>query len=151
MKHVFLLLLVGTVAASCKHHCASNPYPIIKFVNFDSADLNTVIVTTTASEGPRSAQTAIYTSRKTGSADTQTLVSADTMLNNKIPIGFFTDANVTILSLGRTYTIRGVSAGKDTWKDVYCTNSLKYTLNDTVHVQPMVPSMNAQGYIVVSK
>lgn len=151
-------LLACFILGSCKHYCHNNPSPALVFVNFDSSDLNTVVVKShnTTYACPTCLpveQTSIYTSRQTFSYDTINLSGSylPTTARYVIPLDFNTDASIFIPATGKTYYFRGYKFNRDSWESTNCTNSMSYYLNDTLHTQPMQPGMSGIGIIYITK
>lgn len=149
---VLLALAACFATTGCKHYCHTNPFPVVRLSGFDSSDLYAVIVSShSAGSGiAPEQQTRIYTSRRVHGYDTLAFDSFDT-LKNAITLGFSTDATIYIPGTGRTYNISRLSVGRDTWESVKCTNSMSYSLNDTIHTQAMIPQPGAPGIIEIKK
>lgn len=157
-KYLLLSSLVAIVVfGSCKHYCHSNPFPVLKFTNFDSADLNTIIVTShnTSEGGPTVLPVVhvdIYTTRtRLSGPDTMTLPPKDTAGAYTIALDFNTVASIFIPSTGRTYNLRGYAIQRESWESVNCTNAMNYYLNDTPNHQDMQPYSNGEGKIIIKK
>ena len=145
------LCVCGT---SCKHYCVSNPIPMMRFVNFDSADLNTVIIST--HEVPPGTQmpavvTQIYSSRPNPLGDTISLRSDDTAHLNSVYLNYNTEAIITIPATGKVYNVTRFSVHHDQWESVHCTNSATYYMNDSIRNIPMQPALNMVAFIPIVK
>ncbi len=157
-KYLLLLSLVSAVGfSSCKHYCHSNPFPVLKFTNFDSSDLNTIIISShnIYEGGPTvlpAEHIAVYTTRsRVYSSDTMSLQPKDSTGAYSIPLDFNTVATISIPSTGKSYNFRGYAIGRETWESVHCTNSMNYYLDDVPYHQDMQPYMNAEGKIIIKK
>ncbi len=157
-KYLLLSSLVAIIVfGSCKHYCHTNPFPVLKFTNFDSSDLNTIIITShnTSEGGPTLLpveRVNIYTSRaNVYGPDTMTVLPKDSSGAFSIPLDFNTVATIFIPSTGRTYNLRGYAIQRESWESVNCTNAMNYYLNDTPNHQDMQPYSNGEGKIIIKK
>ena len=141
-RFVLVILLSSTLLLDCNcSRVCNSPMPGLKFVNFDSATLNVVILKLYNDNGQFNSlqHTYVYTSNRSAlsyptSSDT---IGFDT---SGIVITYSTDYSIEIPAAGRTWYLRNV--GMQVVKmNTECTNGLKYYLNDTLHTIPPIPAM----------
>ncbi len=133
----FLLavLLGGLLLENCT--CAricSNAMPVVAFVNFDSTQLDVVIVKTYNKDGTFShlVDTKVYTSNYMPPANTFNIVE------DKIyDIGAFNDYIIEVPAAGKVCRIKGINLHHDRLKTATCTSGMTYYINDSMKVIPL--------------
>lgn len=143
---VFFALSLLALGA-CNRFC-TRPQPAIKFTNYDSATLESVIVRAYSKNAnqPELMSTTYYSSRRYTSYDTITI---DTSYQNII-LEYYYDYTVTIPATGRVYSIKKININEDKGRDIECTSSWSYYLNDSLYNRAVVPVRNHPSYINIT-
>lgn len=142
---------------SCKNYC-TNRIPIVQFNNYDSSRLTDVTVYSYTKDGSFSdlAFTRHYSTTPDRAIGDTFFI--DNKLNNIILDPSY-DHVIMINEMRQSlifgtsapyFSIKGISLNHDENKDIYCTSSMSYYLNEKYYTIPKEASRDLPGYIQIS-
>lgn len=146
--YFFLLFIVfGTFLSNCncKRLC-TNPAPQLCFINFDSSQLNVIIVKSTNQTGqPNQLQeTKVYTNKSMPGPDTLQTYKNRIFLDNAITTNYI----IEVPAVGKSWSIRNITMHPDKMDVTACTSGISYYLNDTLITMHTIPyATDSTGFI----
>lgn len=134
MKNYLYLLLLVLISGLLLENCTctrlcSNAMPTVNFVNFDSVQLDMVIVKVYYKDGTfgHLTDTKVYTSKALPPANTFSLVG-----KSIYDIDAFSDYIIEVPAISKAWRIKGITLHHDRLKTATCTSGMTYYLNDTM-------------------